>query len=236
MGKTRWALQGLAIWLQWVQWVQSWRILTCKRWQVCRKMSLSSLSKILMPLRKELKWDQTAVDHIVGQWYSEQAGAYTAWSWLGTGMPYRSVAAHRHGMLWALQLCSWFRPGTLWLFTPWTAKRLRELYPDDVGWIMLSKLPSECQDLGSAKLQGSDTMTALSNTFYRWKRVNGELYRMVVNSSWGRDGSFLQRQVLYGAQHQHWCDPKFWILQHLFTVSSSHECHSQVIVPCGSRA
>lgn len=41
-------------------------------------MSLSSLSKILMPLRKELKWDQTAVDHIVGQWYSEQAGAYTA--------------------------------------------------------------------------------------------------------------------------------------------------------------
>ena len=84
MGKTRWALQGLAIqWLQWVQWVQSWRILTRKRWQVCRKMSLSSLSKILMPLRKELKWDQTAVDHIVGQWYSEQAGAYNAWSCLG---------------------------------------------------------------------------------------------------------------------------------------------------------
>lgn len=25
-------------------------------------------------MRKELKWDQTAVDHIVGQWYSEQAG------------------------------------------------------------------------------------------------------------------------------------------------------------------
>lgn len=26
----------------------------------------------LGPSRKELKWDQTAVDHIVGQWYSEQ--------------------------------------------------------------------------------------------------------------------------------------------------------------------
>lgn len=138
----------------------------------------------LNEMRKELKWDQTAVDHIVGQWYSEQAGLAQRFS--GRDICFSCVLQESlHELLFVLPPAA----GKLRLCTPWSSKRVRQFNPDDVGWNMLSRLPSvkavkaELCIVSQPSLE-SQLVAASSLGF----------------PSSGRDGPFIKRQILRCAE------------------------------------
>lgn len=79
--------------------------------------------------------------------------------------------------------------GKLRLCTPWSSKRVRQFHPDDVGWNMLSRLPSvkavkaELCIVSQPSLE-SQLVAASSLGF----------------PSSGRDGPFIERQILRCAE------------------------------------